>query len=482
MRHAAQRIDFPLEFFLPQAHRREDDAHQHHGQDLPAKRHRLVMRYAAAAPKYRLRMLRAPPLDRENHDGHVEEREDREYGRERGALRGLFNRAAQHEVAGVQQPADQRRSQAGVPRPPYAPRHAAPDGTGDQVPRHERQAHLSHTDCQRVVLELLGDQKQDAGHERHRRAGQGRNRHRHVEEDDLENHSLIDLLRKAGEKVNVARQQDQGHRADDVQNFIAQSLSSYQYRLDKDHRNRGVHDVEADQHLQPRAVGLRDGGPRHQRAGQLHRPQQRRYQNRKIQNRQHHFPQPDVDRQGAENRARHGHSPGAQRHHHHQLPELGSPTDIVKDPEQGERDQLHRHHQNVVGQRLAQEQRRAGDGGRDERVQAVVLQFAREAAVQQQRSGEGEDNPQQAAGDLARRLLARVEGETEQQQHDQGEGERSVDGFLGAQLGAQILGHDHQHLPDEGHHPSPYRAYTHPGSETISAVRRPWNATWPRSV
>ena len=100
-------------------------------------------------------------------------------------------------------------------------------------------------------------------------------------------------------------------------------------------------------------------------------------------------------------------------------------------------------------------------------------QLAREAAIQQQRAGEGEDDPQQAAGDFARRLLARVEGEAEQQQHHQREGERGVDRFLGAQFGAQILGHDHQHLPDEGHQPSPYRAYTQPGSATISGVRGP---------
>ena len=112
----------------------------------------------------------------------------------------------------------------------------------------------------------------------------------------------------------------------------------------------------------------------------------------------------------------------------------------------------------IVGQRLAEEQRGAGNGRGDQRVQAIVGQLAREAAVQHQRAGEGEDDPQQAAGDFARRLLARVEGEAEQQQDHQREGERRVDRFLGAQLGAQVLGHDHQHLPDERHQPSPYRA------------------------
>src|ERR1039457_7570127 len=131
MRHAAPRIDFPLELFLPQAHQGEDHAQQHDGQHLPAEDRLPIRRETAAAPEYRLRMLRAPPLDGEDYDGHVDKREDRKHRREGGALRGFFDGVAQHQVAGVQQPADQGRRQACVPGPPYAPGDTSPDGSGD---------------------------------------------------------------------------------------------------------------------------------------------------------------------------------------------------------------------------------------------------------------------------------------------------------------------------------------------------------------
>ena len=61
----------------------------------------------------------------------------------------------------------------------------------------------------------------------------------------------------------------------------------------------------------------------------------------------------------------------------------------------------------IIRKSFAQEQRRAGDGRGDQRVQAVVGQLAREAAIQDQRAGEGEDDPEQAARHFARGLLLR---------------------------------------------------------------------------
>src|ERR1039458_2616179 len=59
--------------------------------------------------------------------------------------------------------------------------------------------------------------------------------------------------------------------------------------------------------------------------------------------------------------------------------------------------------------------------------------------------------PQQAAGHFDGLLFPGIEGETEQDQYDQREGERSVDGFLGAELRAQVFSGDHQRLPEEVH-------------------------------
>ena len=55
----------------------------------------------------------------------------------------------------------------------------------------------------------------------------------------------------------------------------------------------------------------------------------------------------------------------------------------------------------------------------------------------------------------ARGLFRGVEGEAEQQQDHQRERERGVDRFLGAQLGAQILGGDGEALTDEAQSRAP---------------------------
>ena len=74
-------------------------------------------------------------------------------------------------------------------------------------------------------------------------------------------------------------------------------------------------------------------------------------------------------------------------------------------------------------------ERGAGDGGGDEGVEAIVRDLAGEAAVQNERAGEGEDDPEQAAGDFARRVSLGIEGEAEHQQDHEREGERRVDRF-----------------------------------------------------
>jgi hypothetical protein len=105
--------------------------------------------------------------------------------------------------------------------------------------------------------------------------------------------------------------------------------------------------------------------------------------------------------------------------------------------------------------RFSKKQRGSGNGRGDQPIQAIVGQFAREAAIEDQRAGEREHNPQQAAGDLARGIALRIESETEEQQHHQRECERCVDGFLGAQLRAYVLVGDDQYQPEKFHHPSP---------------------------
>ncbi len=127
---------------------------------------------------------------------------------------------------------------------------------------------------------------------------------------------------------------------------------------------------------------------------------------------------------------------------------------IIEDAEDRQGDQFDGGDQHEVGKGFAQEQGAAGDRGGDEGVQAIVGHLAGEAAVEHQRTGEGEHDPQQAAGHLDGLLFAGIESEAEQHQYDDRKGQGGVDGFLGAEFRAQVFAGDHQRLPEEVHQAS----------------------------
>ena len=77
---------------------------------------------------------------------------------------------------------------------------AAPDRAGHQVAGQEGQADFGHRHGQRVELEVLGDQEQDAGDQRDHGAEHRRDGHRDVEEDDLEDRALRRFRRKASDQ------------------------------------------------------------------------------------------------------------------------------------------------------------------------------------------------------------------------------------------------------------------------------------------
>src|SRR5207244_3198051 len=116
----------------------------------------------AARPEHGLRMLGAPPFDGEDDNGDIDEGEDVEHGGEGGALRGLIDGASQHQVAGVEQPADQGAGESRVPGPPDAPDDAAPKGSGDQIGGEEGESDFGDGDGEGVPEKVAGDEEQDA--------------------------------------------------------------------------------------------------------------------------------------------------------------------------------------------------------------------------------------------------------------------------------------------------------------------------------
>src|SRR5215470_1368375 len=75
-------------------------------------------------------MQAAPPVDGFVDDGDINEADDAKDSGGSGAGRGATHVIAQHEVADVDKPEDERRGKFGVPGPPCAPGSAAPDGAG----------------------------------------------------------------------------------------------------------------------------------------------------------------------------------------------------------------------------------------------------------------------------------------------------------------------------------------------------------------
>src|ERR1017187_999310 len=214
---AAQGIDFALDFLLAEADQRQHNGQQNERDEVEHGGQVHGRIDAAAAPEDGLRMLGAPPLDRENDDGDVDESEDVEDGRDARARGWFFDGAAQHQVSGVEQPADQRGGEPRVPGPPDAPDDASPDGPGDQVGGQEGQADFGHRDGDGVVPQALGEEVRRAGDEGDTGAQHGGDGGGHVEEDDAVDHPLGGFVGKLHEDgIEIAGQEDGGDRAQAV--------------------------------------------------------------------------------------------------------------------------------------------------------------------------------------------------------------------------------------------------------------------------
>src|ERR1700682_4668833 len=95
-------------------------------------------------------MLGAPPANCAEDQRHIQKSEDAEKRAEQSAAIGFFDQGAQHKKGGVEQPQDERGSEAGVPSPPKAPDRMGPDGTGDQHDSREGQANFGGGDAEPI--------------------------------------------------------------------------------------------------------------------------------------------------------------------------------------------------------------------------------------------------------------------------------------------------------------------------------------------
>ena len=96
---------------------------------------------SASAAEDRGGMLGAPPAVGHIDDGHVEGAEDAQDGGQRLHLRA-GGKAAQQQVADVDEPEDQGGGQPRVPGPPDAPGAASPERAGDEDDGAEDHADL----------------------------------------------------------------------------------------------------------------------------------------------------------------------------------------------------------------------------------------------------------------------------------------------------------------------------------------------------
>ncbi len=118
---------FPLQQLQPEARpaHQKSEAEKRHPTDQQHVQHARIHRSAAA--DHRLRMLRAEEPDRKINQRNIERAENRQSRRHDLRLRAV-RETPQHQVAHINQPQHQRRSQPNISRrPPDSPHRTRPD-------------------------------------------------------------------------------------------------------------------------------------------------------------------------------------------------------------------------------------------------------------------------------------------------------------------------------------------------------------------
>src|SRR5207245_4966080 len=127
------------------------------------------------------RMHSPPPRDAEMNDWHVDEAEDADHRRKPRRLAARLSEAADHQVAGVDDPEHQRRGEARVPRPERAADRLRPDHPPDESRGGEDESYQGACTRKPVAGRVLLPEIDDAPDQDDREALVRGDRRAHVE-------------------------------------------------------------------------------------------------------------------------------------------------------------------------------------------------------------------------------------------------------------------------------------------------------------
>ena len=121
-------------------HTRKAKQEKRHPVDQQHVQHARIHRTTAS--NHRLRMLRAEEPDRKINQRHVQRAKNRQRRRQHWRLRAV-GESPQHQIAHINQPQHQRRSQPHIARrPPDSPHRPRPDRSRDQNDGAKNHAHF----------------------------------------------------------------------------------------------------------------------------------------------------------------------------------------------------------------------------------------------------------------------------------------------------------------------------------------------------
>ena len=206
--------------------------------------------------------------------------------------------------------------------------------------------------------------------------------------------------------------------------------------VEEEQAGGGEDDVVAEEHFDPEggvAVAGEDGGD------SLDHGQQRGNEDGKKDERQEKLAVAAADGERGEEGSVGHERPGTERKNQQQLPCVAEDVEVVHDHEDGREDDLHDGDEEKVGQHLGEKHVGAGDGSHALRVENLVADFARPGLIEGADRGEHGGHAEHAAGNVAGKGAAGIEGQREEDDHEQREEEHGVDGFFGAPLDTQIL-------------------------------------------
>src|SRR5579884_3798198 len=224
MRQTAHRVEFTPRLLLIHADQYKGDGQQRNRQDVPPRRGfkgRINSAPAGANAQDRAGMQRLPPFDRLPHNNNVDEAERGQDCRETGARLRLLDDAAEHQISGIDEQADEIGRQARIPRPPYAPDNSRPNAAGDQRHQGERKRYLRGRRGDAVEAQIALPQIQPAEAERDGEAGHRDDRRRQMERKNAPDGILQPLVGKLEENdIQISRNDKGAAPTQDVNDLL----------------------------------------------------------------------------------------------------------------------------------------------------------------------------------------------------------------------------------------------------------------------